>query len=164
MKTLGHDWKYVPSKIKYSYKSEIFVVVNIKIASVWVITRVNRMGVPTFRKNLAYSFHRLCIEWGKSKKIVLVYSCLSRLQWPSGLRRRSSVAPLLGLRVRIPRRAWMSVFCVVCLRIGVSATGRSLGQKSPTYYGVTVCSTNLKNEAALASVGLLRQTKKNSPV
>ena len=33
-------------------------------------------------------------------------------QWPSGLRRRSKAVRLLGLRVRIPQRAWMFVFCL----------------------------------------------------
>ena len=32
-----------------------------------------------------------------------------RSQWPSGLRRRSAAARLLGLRVRIPPGAWMCV-------------------------------------------------------
>jgi len=35
----------------------------------------------------------------------------SRSQWPCCLRRGSTVARLLGLRVRIPLGAWMSVSC-----------------------------------------------------
>ena len=34
-----------------------------------------------------------------------------RSQWPRGLRRRSTAARLLGLWVRIPPGAWMSVCC-----------------------------------------------------
>jgi hypothetical protein len=34
-----------------------------------------------------------------------------RSQWPRGLRRGSTAAHLLGLWVRIPPRAWMSVSC-----------------------------------------------------
>ena len=34
----------------------------------------------------------------------------SRSQWPCGLRRESSTAHLLGLQVRNPPGAWMSVF------------------------------------------------------
>jgi len=35
----------------------------------------------------------------------------SRSQWPRGQRRGSAVACLLGLRVRIPLWAWISVYC-----------------------------------------------------
>ena len=38
-----------------------------------------------------------------------------RSQWPCGLRRGSAPARLLGLRVRIPPRAWMSVSFVLCV-------------------------------------------------
>ena len=38
---------------------------------------------------------------------------ISRSQWPSGLRRGSAAARLLGLRFRIPPRAWMFV-CFEC--------------------------------------------------
>ena len=44
--------------------------------------------------------------------VQLVSDC--RSQWPSGLRRVSTTYRLLGLRVRIPPRAWMFVFCVLC--------------------------------------------------
>ena len=46
----------------------------------------------------------------------------SRSQWPRGLRRRSTAARLLGLWVRIPPGAWMSVVSVVCCQVQVSAT------------------------------------------
>jgi len=36
-------------------------------------------------------------------------------QWPSGLRRRSAVARLLGLLIRIPPGAWMFVTCDCCV-------------------------------------------------
>ena len=38
-----------------------------------------------------------------------------RSQWPCGLRRRSSAARLLRSWVRIPPRAWMFVFWVLCV-------------------------------------------------
>ena len=38
-----------------------------------------------------------------------------RSQWPHGLRRRSAAARLLGLWVRIPPGAWMSVCCECCM-------------------------------------------------
>jgi hypothetical protein len=44
------------------------------------------------------------------------------------LRRESAAARLLGLRVRIPPGAWMSVSCECCMlvQLEASATGRSL--------------------------------------
>jgi hypothetical protein len=53
-------------------------------------------------------------------------------QWPRGLRRGSSAALLVRLRVRIPPGG-MDVCCV----LEVSATGRSLVQRSPTDCGVS---------------------------
>ena len=41
-----------------------------------------------------------------------------RSQWPHGLRRRSSAACLLRLRVRIPPEAWMFVCCECCVLSG----------------------------------------------
>jgi len=38
---------------------------------------------------------------------------IRRSQWPRGLRRRSTAARLLRSWVRIPRRAWMFVCCVL---------------------------------------------------
>ena len=76
---------------------------------------------------------------------ILVHSVISSLkftwnrsQWPSGLRRVPTADRLLGLRVRIPTVTWMSVCCVVC-QVEVSATGRSLIQRSPTDCGVSLC-------------------------
>jgi hypothetical protein len=43
---------------------------------------------------------------------------LCRSQWPRGLRRGSAAARLLGLWVRIPPRAWMSVCCECCVLSG----------------------------------------------
>jgi hypothetical protein len=39
-------------------------------------------------------------------------------QWPCGLRRGSVAAGLLGLLVRIPPGAWMSVSCECCVLSG----------------------------------------------
>jgi hypothetical protein len=41
--------------------------------------------------------------------------CNCRSEWPSGLRRGSAADRLLGLRVRIPPVAWMSVSCAFCV-------------------------------------------------
>ena len=43
---------------------------------------------------------------------------ISRSRWPRGLRRRSAATRLLGLWVRIPPGAWMSVSCECCVLSG----------------------------------------------
>jgi hypothetical protein len=54
---------------------------------------------------------------------------------------------------------------VVCCQVEVSATGRSLVQRSPTDCDVSfVSSRKLKNEAALDGVGLLRQRKRGKKI
>jgi hypothetical protein len=53
--------------------------------------------------------------------------------------RECVAACLLGLRVRIPPEAGMSLVIVVCCQITVSATRRSLVQRSPTECSVCVC-------------------------
>ena len=40
-------------------------------------------------------------------------------QWPLGLRRESAATRLMGLRVRIPPGAWMSVSCECCVLSGI---------------------------------------------
>ena len=54
--------------------------------------------------------------WGRELDITKVEQCRSR--WPRGLRRRSAAARLLGLWVRIPPGAWMSVCCECCVLSG----------------------------------------------
>jgi hypothetical protein len=54
----------------------------------------------------------------------------SRSQLPGGLRRGSSVARLLRLRVRILPVAWMAVVISVCCQVEVSATVRSFDLRS----------------------------------
>ena len=52
-------------------------------------------------------------------------------QWLRNVRRGSAAARLLGLRVRIPLGAWMSVM-LVCCQVEVSMSGSSLFQRGPT--------------------------------
>ena len=66
------------------------------------------------------------------------YTLNCRSQWPRDLRRRSAAARLLGLRVRIPPGAWMSVSCE-CYEVELSASGWSLVQRSPTECTVLEC-------------------------
>jgi len=64
---------------------------------------------------------------------------LCRSQWSRGLRRWFTAACLLRLWVRIPPGAWVSVVNVVWCHVAVSATSRSLVQRSPTDCGVSLC-------------------------
>jgi hypothetical protein len=59
-------------------------------------------------------------------------SVQSQSQWPRGLRRETATVSLLGLWVRIP----LSLVSVMCCRVEVSASGRSLVQRSSTDCGV----------------------------
>jgi hypothetical protein len=67
----------------------------------------------------------------------------------------AATARFLGLRVRIPPAAWMSVVSVVCCQIDVSASDWSLVQRSPNECGVynKVWSRNLNNVEVLAHYG-----------
>ena len=60
----------------------------------------------------------------------------NRSHWLRGLRLGSAASRFLGSLVRIPSAVRMSVFCVVRRQVEVSATGRSLIQRSPTECGV----------------------------
>ena len=61
-----------------------------------------------------------------------------RSQWPRDLRRRSVAALMLRMWVRIPPgHGWVSVVIVLCRQ--VSATSRTLIQRSPTDCGALLC-------------------------
>jgi len=70
------------------------------------------------------------------------YSCfVTYLLMPMAARSTGmGLRPLgfLRLWVRIPQWAWMSVLSVVCCQVEISASGRSLVQRSPTecVYGI----------------------------
>jgi hypothetical protein len=65
---------------------------------------------------------------------------MGRSQWPRGLKRGSAAVRLLGLWVQFPPgHGCLSLVCVVCCQIDVSASGCSLVQRSPTESGVPEC-------------------------
>jgi len=69
----------------------------------------------------------------KLNKLHVIFIIVSPSEWPRGLRRGSADARLLGLRVRIPPEAWMSVcVSVTCCHVEVRAWGWSLVQTRPT--------------------------------
>jgi hypothetical protein len=107
---------------------------------------------PQFIPHLSRDFH--C---RKQEEVKLM---LGRSQWPRGLRCGSAAVRLLGMRVRIPPRVWMSVSCECC-QVEVSATDWSLVQRSPTECGVSECDRETsKNEEAQAPKGLSNHRKK----
>jgi hypothetical protein len=59
-------------------------------------------------------------------------------RWLRGLRRGSTAARLLGLRIRIPPAAWMSVSCECCV---LSDRGQCVGliPRAEESYRVSVC-------------------------
>jgi hypothetical protein len=78
-----------------------------------------------------------------------------RSQWPRGLGRGSAAARLLGLWVRIPSEAWMSVSCECCV---LSARGRCVGvntrlEESYRVWCVLVWSWSFYSEEALSHWG-----------
>jgi hypothetical protein len=68
--------------------------------------------------------------------ITSLTSNYGRSCWPRGLRRGFAAARLLGLWVRIPPEAWMSV-CFECCQVDVSSTVRLLVQRIHTECGVS---------------------------
>ena len=50
--------------------------------------------------------------------IILPTAMRGRSRWPRGLRRGSTAARVLGMGVRIPPGAWMSVSCECCVLSG----------------------------------------------
>jgi len=62
---------------------------------------------------------------------------ICRSQWPRDLRCGSAAARLVGLWVRIPSWAWMSVSCECCVLSEVCVSRWSLVQRSPTGRGAS---------------------------
>jgi hypothetical protein len=84
-----------------------------------------------------------------------------RYLWLRCLRRDSAAARFLGLRVRIPPGAWMSVSCECCV---LSGRGLCVGlitrpEESYRVWCVWVWSCSLDNDKALANRGLSSHTK-----
>ena len=78
------------------------------------------------------------------------YITVGTSQWPSGLKRGSAAARLLGLRVRIPPWAWMFMCCECCVLLGSLCDGLITRPEESYRLWCVSClwSRNLKNEEA----------------
>ena len=92
---------------------------------------------------------------------ILIYLCISRSQWPRGLRRRSRAARLLRSWVRIPPGAWMSVCCECCVLSGRGPCDELITRPEESY---RLWSRNYKQSSWMRRPrpirGLSRQQKK----
>ena len=103
-------------------------------------------------------FHSSDFERRFEEQLYIVRTVFEwRFRWPRGLRRRSVAARLLGLRVRIPPGAWISVCCECCMLLGRGLCD-GLITRPDEFYRVYLClwSRNLVNEKDLAHWALLR--------
>ena len=85
-----------------------------------------------------------------------------RSQWPRGLRRKSAAARLLGLWVRVPPGAWMSVSCVCCVLSGRGLCGGLITHPEESYPLWCVVECDLETSRMRRpwpTGGLLRQKK-----
>ena len=85
-----------------------------------------------------------------------------RSQWPRCLRRSSAAARLLGLWVRIPPGAWISVCCKCCVLSGRGLCEELFTHPEESYrmWCVVMCDfRNLVNEEALRPLGAVAPKK-----
>jgi hypothetical protein len=87
---------------------------------------------------------------------------MCRSQWPRGLRRGSAAARLLGLWVRIPQRAWMSVCCECCVLLGRGLCNGLVTRPEESYrvWCVWVWSWSLVKWGGLGPLGAVESLEK----
>jgi hypothetical protein len=85
----------------------------------------------------------LCLPNKYTYKLYILHKARPS-RWPRGQRRGFAAVRLLGLRVRIPAGVWICLLLVLCaVRIDISASRRSLFERSPTVYvHVNRCDNN----------------------
>ena len=120
----------------------------------WFVSTKNEIDVSS----------RTCVTKSMNMKTKLNYTTLNLVdpQWPHGLRRGSAAARLLGLCVRIPPVAWMSVCLESCVLSGRGLCVGLITRPEEIYrlWCVWMWSVSLDNEEALGGGGLLRHRKK----
>ena len=88
--------------------------------------------------------HTTCVEY---KKKIQKYSSACRYQRPRGLKRGSAAARFLGLRIRIPPVAWMSVCSDRCVLSGRGLCDVLIKRPEESYRVVCVCMFVCNREA-----------------
>ena len=78
------------------------------------------MNTASITSQIAREILQFAVEnlRGGAFDFVFLIDIVRRPRWPRGLRRRSTAARSLGLRVRIPQGAWMSVTFECCVLSG----------------------------------------------
>jgi hypothetical protein len=74
-----------------------------------------RLHLLHFVRNRRTAYKIVVSKLGGKLTFSVVILVLGRSLWPRGLKRRSAVARLLGLRVLIPSGAWRSLCCECCV-------------------------------------------------
>ena len=101
----------------------------------------------------------------RKRRFTFTKTWTDQSQWPPGLRCGSVADRLLGLRVRIPPGALMSCLVnIVCWQVEVSATDRSLVQRSRTECGVCLnVNSKRKKWGGLGPLGLSSYKERYEP-
>ena len=87
---------------------------------------LNHQQLPTFQRSELSTFFRSKSPWisrtlNMAETICQqIWNHTRRSQWPRGLRRGGAATRLLGLGIRIPPGAWMSVSYECCVLLGRS--------------------------------------------
>jgi hypothetical protein len=102
----------------------------VTVSSGWTIKRILRTRWIWYWRSVCRPVNLILIGMGP----------LCRSRWPCGQMFGSGAARLLGLWVRMPPEASMSVSCeCLCCQVEASASGWSLAHRSPTEGGVSEC-------------------------
>jgi len=86
-----------------------------------------------FHSNRTPILGTICLRHWKHQNCGKLCLGSGRSQRPRGLRRRSAAVRLLGLPVRIPPEAWLSVCCKWCMSSGRSLCGGLITRPEESY-------------------------------
>jgi hypothetical protein len=95
---------------------------TIKPTSVYTLITL-QYKTSNYKNEISFKFHTTYSVIILLSILLYVYYLKSQSQWPRGLRRGSAASRMVGLLVRIPPGAWMSVVSVVCCHVEVPASG-----------------------------------------
>jgi len=120
---VSHDKEFLTYTERQQHFAELYFIYNYTLFILAIFKDGKERKIHAGKQimqNCEYRFH--CnTAFGYVKSFTLCNAYFGRSQWPRGLRRRSTAARLLRLWFRNPMGAWMSVVCIVCCQIEVSA-------------------------------------------